>query len=376
MAWRYLAIKLNGDGTQELLHPELPLSDVRITDDLSGPGGITAQVKPEVASLRTPGGRPIFLEWSTLVVAVKDGKIRGGGILERMTENGSSLKLECVGPAGYPYGMPYSGDRSWIGVDPMEIVRHIWSHLQGEPGGNLGVIVVTNASPVRIGTPERDVNFSTEAGESVAFTAGPYVLGWWKTHNLGRELDDLAKTTPFQYRTTWKWVGDSAVATVEYSFPSLGTRQHDLRFMLGENVFERPVVTYEGDEFATDVIVLGAGSGREIRNGQDSLSGKRPRLRRVIVLEDKTISTNERAKQVAQAELKLRQLGEPEITDLVVVPHPNAPLGSYAVGDEILVSTRGNWSGNLDVWCKVITLEYNPLTGVVDIQVVRTEKIG
>lgn len=372
--WQYFAIRLNGDGTQTILDTELPLTNVRPTSTLSGPDGLTATITPEIASLIASDGRPIFEEWSTLILAVKDGLIRGGGILEVMGEDGPKLTLDCVGPSGYAKSMPYTGEWSRIGVDPMAVVRHIWDHLQGQPGGDMGAVIETNSSPVRVGTPERDVKFDTQEGESVEFKAGPYVLAWWNTHDLGRELDDLAKTTPFQYRTSWNWVGERAVPTLEYSYPALGVRQHNLRFVVGENVYEVPSLTYDGAEYASDVLVLGAGSGREVRNGMDSLP-KRTRLRRVIVLEDKGIPSNAKAKQVAQAELRLRQ-GDVEIDDLVIVNHPNAPLGEYEVGDEILVTTEAGWSGSMDIWCKIIGLEINPETDEVHAQVVRTEKIG
>lgn len=371
--WQYRAIRLNGDGTQTMLDTELPLSDVRIKKSLSGPDGITAKIKPEIAALRDGDDRPILEEWSTLVVAEKDGFIMGA-ILEVLGEDGPELTLDCIGVSGYPKGMPYTNSNSWVQVDPMSIVRHIWTHLQSEPGGNLGVEIESNNSPVRIGNPERDVNFNTKAGESVEFTAGPYVLAWWGTHDLGRELDELAKTSPFQYRTSWDWVGEVVVPTIEYKFPSLGVRQHNLRFVVGENIFEVPSLTYDGSEYASDILVLGAGSGREVRNGSDGLA-KKPRLRRVIVLEDKSITSNAKARAVARAELKLRQ-GEAEITDLLVVDHDNARMGTFDVGDEILVTTGGGWSGSMDIWCKVIALEIDPDSDSMLIQVVRTEKVG
>lgn len=364
---------MNGDGSQTMLHPELPLSKPMIKSVLSGPDGFEAQIEPEVTALIAQDGRPVFEEWSTLILAEKDGRIRGGGILEVLGEDGPTLTLDCVGPSGYAKGMPYTAERRWIGVDPMEVVRHIWGHLQGQTGGNLGLNVQTNSSPVRIGTEERDVNFQA-GGESVEFTAGPYILAQWKTHDLGRELDDLAKTTPFQYRTTWDWVGDKAVPTLEYRYPMLGARQQGPRFVVGENVIERPSLTYDGSEYATDILVLGAGSGREVRMGSDGLA-KKPRLRRVIVLEDKSITSNAKARRVAQAELKLRK-GESEISDLLVRNHPNAAIGSFAVGDEILVTTESGWSGTMDIWCKVISLTVDPVKELMHVQVVRTEKIG
>ena len=64
MGWRYIATKLNGDGTETVLDWDLPIVQPSFTDELSGAGGMSGTIAPEIARLRVDG-EPIFVPWST-----------------------------------------------------------------------------------------------------------------------------------------------------------------------------------------------------------------------------------------------------------------------------------------------------------------------
>ena len=44
--WRAFATRLNGDGTETMLHPSLPVSDLMIEQVLSGDGSISGSLDP------------------------------------------------------------------------------------------------------------------------------------------------------------------------------------------------------------------------------------------------------------------------------------------------------------------------------------------
>lgn len=491
--WRYIVSRLNGDGTETFLNYDVPISGAQVEDVLSGAGGITGTITPEVAALQDDQGNPIFLPWSTAIYAEADGQIRGGGILSGLEENGPNLTLDAVSFTGYANGMPYTGRESFTNADPLDLVRHMWAHLQQAAQGNLGLELGDAGTQVRIGKPDTpeysaafaadeeaqtakdqaeanfdaakaqadlDKAFAFEAvgapltakskvikqptapsggnatnehlwidedtnvlhtfngTEWVAFPdqsvlplvntavaskaaqdaagdirtaaraaasttssalsdvaegkAEPYILSYEKTHDVGKEIEDLSIETPFDYRESHRWDGDSLRHTLEFGYPDLGARRHDLRFVVGENVAVAPQLDYDGDAYASEVIVLGAGTGVKMVRGDAARTTSR--LRRVAVVEDKTVTSVDRAKSIAAAEVAQRS-GEVDINTLVVWDHPHAPLGSYSVGDEILVTTRKGWTSNLSLWCRVLSITITPESGTTSLRVARVEKV-
>ncbi len=372
MGRRYVATRLNGDGTETPLSFDVPLQGVSITDDLSGPGGLEGTITPELERLKTPGGAPVFEAWSTALYAEVDGKIRGGAILAGLKDQGASMALDCVGFTAYLKDEPYTADYSRVGVDPLEVARHMWEHRQAKTGGNIGLVVDGTTSPVRIGTPARDVNFTNSAGEDVSFEAGPYTLAWWKTRDLGKEFDDLATTTPFDYRVSHEWDGETVAHRLILGYPRLGRRREDLRFVLGENVFQRPTVDLTGGDYASEILVLGAGEGRKMVRGIQSTASRR--LHRTAVVEDKSLQSKKAAAAVALTELRSR-LGGPDITEVEALNHPHARIGDYSPGDEILIQTREGWSGEVSLWVRILSITLDPVSERSVLSVARVEKV-
>ena len=151
--WRYMALDIL---TREFLHTDLPLRDVKISPQLSGPQDLSATISPEFASLKTPEGRPLLDEWSTFIVAEADDIIRGGGILTGSTFQGDTWQLTITGFSTYPKGQPmtstlsYGGDSPSTGrddagptpgkgADPIQLYMDHWAQLQSFPDGDLGV---------------------------------------------------------------------------------------------------------------------------------------------------------------------------------------------------------------------------------------------
>lgn len=366
--WRFAAYRLNGDGTQTKLHPDIPLTNTVVDVELSGPGGISGTLEPETRGLIAPDGGPLLVPWSTAIYAVRNGHIRQGAIITNLPEDGPKLGVESVGFTGYANGQPYTADNSWIGVDPLNVVRHIWTHLQTKSSGNLGLVVDGTTSPVRVGKQPPE-------GVTVSKEEGPYILGWWESHDLGKEIDDLATATPFDYLALHEFDdgnGGGIAHRLQLGYPTIGRRRPDLRFVYGENIFDQPTIDYDGEDYADEVLLLGAGEGRKMIRGLQQRMGT-GRLRRSIVIEDKTKTSETDANRAAQDELSYR-LGSADISSLVVTDHPNAPQGSYTVGDEIEVRTKKGWHHGLKLWVRILAVSTDTKTNRDTLTVARSEK--
>src|SRR5699024_3881800 len=354
--WRYIAQRLPSG---EWLDWDLPLSDVEIAHQLSGPGGLNGTVPVEVARLIGPDGLPVLLPWGCAIWAEASGEIRGGGILVRNEFDGAQWQLECVGLAGYAAGQPWLGkEYSGVKVDPLSIVVRIWDHLQGEPGGDLGLVVDSTKSPVRVGTEKKDVEFTTGSGEDVSFESGPFKLTPWDTDDVGKVIDDLAESTPFDYVTHTSWDGssDSLKHRLELAYPRRGSRRHDLRFVVGENVTVDPQQTMDGDDYASVVLGIGSGEGRDAARAV--VTKDRGRLRRAVSVSDKSARSKRAITSVAKSELKARS-GAVQVESISVAEGPLAEVASLVVGDEIFVQSDAGWL-DLNLWVRVLGISWAP----------------
>lgn len=345
--WRYIAQRVL---TGEFLDWGLPLDRDELTWELSGPGALRGTVSPDTGVLRAADGRLLLEKWGTLIHAEADGLIRWSGIVVRSEFSGSAWSVECAGLSTYPHGMPYTAEYSGIRVDPAAVVKNIWAHLQSQPDGDLGVRVV-GSTPVRIGTDPKDVSFTTGSGDDVAFVAGPYELFWWESPDCGAEIDSLAAEGPFDWVEAHSWDGDTVDHRIEIAYPRAGRRRTDLAFVEGDNVISSIVVTDDGDDFANGVLGIGAGEGKgAVRRLTAVRDG---RLRRVKVRAAKDVRSGVRLDSMIADDLR-RMRDVLTVGSVTVRDHPNAPIGSWALGDDIEVRAVVPWLGQVDVWCRIV----------------------
>jgi hypothetical protein len=364
--WRYLAQRIDGTGIPGTwLETELPLTDVQITDVLSGPPQLSAKISPVVARELKPDGTPLLDEWGTVIHAEADGSIRGSFILVGSSFSGQTWSLDAVGFTGYPKGMAYDGQISFIQADPLDVVRHIWDSIQATQNSNLNLIVdpVTKTN-IKIGTDPTSATSGT--GEK------PFTLDWWTTHDLGSVIDQLAASTPFDYRErhVWNSTRTDVRHFLDFGFPALGFRRTDLRFVLGENIQTLPEPHRDGEDFANHVRLLGAGEGSEMTLAEARRTDGR--LRRMAVVDDKSITDRSVAATAARMELGRRnQLTH--LTEVAVRNRPEAPFGSFGVGDEIRIQGSLDWMP-LDLWCRVVRITISPdQPDLMSMSIVRTD---
>lgn len=349
IGWRYLAQRLNADGSPGAwLDNELPLNDVQFTDQLSGPVQLTATITPELLRLIAPDGRPLLDEWRTAIYVEADGVIRAGTILVNSTKDGPNYKIDCAGFVTYAKNIPYAGQQEFRDTDPLDVVRHVWSHIQVEQGSSLGLNVDTLTT-----TPERIGGTATPAADDK-----PYTLNWWSTHDLSRVMDELAQNTPFDYHERHQWNATQTAVThwLDFGYPMIGNRRTDLRFVLGENIQVMPAVERDGDDYANHIIVLGAGEGSAMIRAEARVEDGR--LRRTTIVEAKALTSQAAAQKLARIQLSLRsQLST--ITQVVVRNTRTTPLGAWAVGDEIRVIADTDWE-TIDLWFQVVSMTFTP----------------
>ncbi|MDG4792706.1 hypothetical protein [Micromonospora sp. WMMD1082] len=442
--WRYIAQHAL---TRAWVDWDVPLRRDELTWALSGPGSLRGTISPEYATLRGPDGQPILTEWGTLLYAEADGQIRWGGILTKSAFESGSWQLEASGFASYPHGIPYTGQYSVVGVDPATAFRHVWSHVQSQPDGNLSVAVDGTTTPVRLGIPgipaykevqiggvwrrrsdvpahqilpttraklknamtasqttldlatlaafgqldppynvtvgnetirvngrtglkltglTRGVGSSDATGHNkgtyvnhagtpertkAAVPAEPYQLAWWDTPDCGSELDKLAQETPFDYAEEHRWAGDEIAHRIRIGYPRLGRRRDDLAFEQGVNIVSVVPVSRDGGQYANAVFGIGAGEGSKTIASHAAI--RDGRLRRTAVYTDKAVTNRARMDSFTRA-VMLNSRDTAAVEAIEVVDHPHAPIGSWALGDDIEVRARIPWLGDIAIWHRIV----------------------
>lgn len=165
--WRYIAQRLNGSNGElgTFIDFNVPLMDVSLEDVLSGHNALTGKIAPEYARLKDAEGKPLLTEWSTAIWAEDpDGEIRGGGLLTHSAFNDQGeWQLECTDLTGTAIELPYDSAHWFVNVDPIDIFRIIWLHIQSHQNQNFGITIDPTTSPVRLGSDlVQRVEFDTE----------------------------------------------------------------------------------------------------------------------------------------------------------------------------------------------------------------------
>jgi hypothetical protein len=119
-------------------------------------------------------------------------------------------------------------------------------------------------------------------------------------------------------------------------------------------------------------VVRGAGEGRDGIRGYAGTRSAR-RLRRVTVVTDKAVMTGGRADARAADELRRRQsvltVGEVVIHDW----HPNAPIGSFEVGDDIIIQSPISYLGDVKLTHRITAYTWAPDPGLITLELARSD---
>lgn len=362
--WNFLAARILGDGTFDVIETELPIQMGPMDRNLSAPSSMSGTISNEVQRYRV-NNQLIFQPKSTLIIAEAGDQIRGMGIYMKPQWTGEVWTLDCMGLSGYPIGQPYHGEAEFLAADPLDMFRNIWSNLQGQPYGNLGITIDPLKSPVRVGIPSQQLDPTTADPTMLTLPDQPRRYNWYSTFDLGKEVDDLAKETPFDWLELNSWQGEQPHCHLQLGYPIMGGTKDQYRLVYGENVLTEPKVS--AADFVNSYYFLGAGEGRDRIRGYAGVSDGR--LRWTKVVEDKKVETTAKATDRAR-ELLAQTRGELFIDQVDIIDHPNAPLESIEMGDELELYCDLPWN-EVDEWVRIVGRSETPESGVLTLTVVR-----
>ncbi|MER8003017.1 hypothetical protein [Streptomyces sp. NPDC095613] len=328
--------------TGELLHPALPLSDVEFSRELNGPGSMTGTLAPRWASANIN----VLDPGRTLLYVEADGYLRWGGLIWVAQPEDTQYRIEAAGWSSYltkrhDHHGNLNGRGPYTYGDPCQIIRDIWAYAQEQPDGNLGVTVDATTSSAKAGTPEE-----------------PWRSYWYETPVLGDLADDLVSEDGApQYTNTCAYQSNGTVRRrIVLGYPRLGARRTDITFRSGVNIVTAPPVTYSADDYANVVIATGSGEGTATRFAVDPVRDGRLRLESVLALP--TVNGNDTLGRRAAAERKRRQIMG-DVQQITVRDHPNAPLGSWQIGDDVHVAVHNDWI-SWTGWARITADSYKP----------------
>lgn len=379
--WRFLAYRPDGRGRETLLHPDLPIQEPVMTRVLSGVNSMDFKISPKHYDLMGADGRPLIQRWGTTIYAERDGHIRDGYIVSDIEANGDTLDVSAVGFLGYAQDMPYTGEFVAYEVDPLDMARFIWAHIQSGTNGNIGLVLdtLTTEGKAKVGIKPVPAFRGRPAittlpngkGEVVlpaapatpAVEDQPFKLAWYETHDLLKDFTDLAKEGSFDFLEEHWLINDGEPQHfVKFGYPTLRQRKPLIRFVVGENVFDPPKYDMPSETYASDVMLLGAGEGAKMIKGY-AVDHTQGLLRRAKVVKAKNVGRTQTAETWARNYLAWYK-GEFTISDLTVKNTPLAPYGSFDVGDEVLLVTHPDeWIEGREAWVRVMEIETDPANG-------------
>jgi hypothetical protein len=399
MTWRYIAMRAL---TNDFLDWDVPfVATSPPKRELSGPGAMQGTINPEYLRLMAkPDGLPVMAEWATALFAEFNGHIRWGGLVSNLSFEGQAMKVSCVGYSAYPNGMPYLGatirsgatiakkwaydgkDKNHDGYvdgsspkkkmpkrpadtissrwDAYDIVRHIWTHLQNYKMGKLGLTLDKHDSGYKLGA---------------ASGKDPWQLQWWDSPDCGSTITEVMNLAKADYleRHYWDGTKEKILHHIDLGTKRLGKARSELRFAQGENVIEIATPTYQGDYYANNVYVLGKGTGT--KTPRVRVVANDNRLRRAKIITRKSTANVKTLTEYGKKE-RAKHAQELTIPSIAIRQHVNAPLGSWALGDRILVQVEIPWMGELALWHRIVSEEIDPAGGTAVLSLTRDDFYG
>ena len=379
-SWRY---HIQRARSNVWLDRDAQLLDVNLTWALSGPGDLTSILDARVAKQFGIDDRFVYDEWSSYIFAEKDNVLQWGGIIDQSEDIGNGRRsIHARSFSGYAKGVKYTSDLTrYYAIDAFDLIRLLYDTMQADPMQDIGMILSSNLAGQIVGSEdpgdapvrapgESDEDFEARMTEYATRINEPYELAWYNTPDFGEEVDKIMAQIDGDYveRHEWNGLRDEVFHYLDLSWPTAGARRTDLRFVEGENVSTPPAPGNEADEFGNHVIALGAGEERHMLREEAQIDDGK--LKRHIIAPAKDLYSPSALQSLARATLFVAQ-NTTQYDTLEVYEHPNAPLGSWSLGDEIKLQTYSGYF-QLDEWVKVVGWSMSPASpDVAQLTVVR-----
>lgn len=204
--------------------------------------------------------------------------------------------------------------------------------------------------------------------------AQPWGFSWYSDQDMGSKWDTLATDGKFDFYESHVRDGETLEHTLHIA-PSIGRVRDDLRFVVGRNVIQVPEIEVDGDDYSDEIWVYGAGEGRNMIRASWQIPGS-DRLYRPKVFTYKDIRTTIQAQKMAQ-QIGQAYSGDQDLTSLVVYNTPNAPLGSWGLGDTITpIGSKLGWAGKANIPVRILGYDLSPTDNdSATLTVVRADKV-
>lgn len=138
----YMAYWLNGNGTENIMSPDLPLSDAKIVREMNGIGRLTGTLPAKYGQLTAFSGRPIIKDWATAIYVEIDGQMFDGFIVSETVSDNEKLLIDAVGFIGYASGQPWPDrdeSREWSDVSVVTPIAALWEKVQWPFAANINL---------------------------------------------------------------------------------------------------------------------------------------------------------------------------------------------------------------------------------------------
>ncbi|MEU0722885.1 hypothetical protein [Streptomyces sp. NPDC006140] len=339
--YRYILARA---ATGEVLHWNLPLTEVEFGPEKSGPGSLSATLSPTLA----PAMSDMLDDAGDVVILVeRNSHLLWGGLLWRAAPQGTKLPVEAAGFTSYLHRRfdlhgNLGGRGPYVEADPCQVIRDVWAYAQEQPDGDLGVVVDDTKSRAKAGTAK-----------------DPFTTSKTDPRNLGEIVDEMADIDDgLEWTETVTWRGRRAERRIVLGAPRLGRPREDLTFTTGANVTGEPQVIKDADSYAQWVIGLGAGEGKKRKVVVDGARDGRLRLEHKLETSEKDES---KLRRRARRERLARQV-LPTLTELEITDHPAAPIEALRVGDDVRIRLHEPHTA-YDGWNRILGWTVRPGEG-------------
>lgn len=364
--------------TGRIVSYDLPVANSKMMRKLSGSSIIEFDVDYRDPRVNDPEtGEPIrFKPWGHWCHAEFNyrgqRKIWASGLLKpsEVDPKTGLLHAEFEGFSAYPSGMPWLQNWNPIAIDPFTVVNKIWTHLQSYSNGNLGVVPYSGIPTAKVIPPVS----GTQMLPGFSFDGQNFVLDFFSVFiravdftDCGDYINKLARDVPFDYFEECEWNVDRTAVNkfLRLAYPDGGVTQDNLSFRLNENIFQSKSKVEAEIEWTSDIIIRGWFPGKVYSSTLTNADAKR--YRRTVLEEDVQINSTERAEAWSHRQLTRRQTPYYWESIIVNMYHPNAPFGSYDVGDTIRVQGVMPWIGPVDQMHKIIAMSVDPSTNTCEL---------
>jgi hypothetical protein len=340
----------------------VPLKTPEVVRTLSGPSSIKLSVSPHEAEQYgihfKAYGQIVHAE-----VVLQNGHrwIFASAIVQSadVSAETGEITISATGFSNYPDKIPWLDNWNPIAVDPFEVIHRVWSHVQSYPQGNLGVEVY----PANSNTLLLPGFYYDGSKFNLDFFA--YFVRAEDYRDCLQEITSLCRDVPIDYfeESTWGPRQRTIAKKIRLAYPRGGARQENLMFRERENVLSMAPAGEMEMDYVSDVIVRGWFPGKMYSS---TLSNADPlRFRRVVREEDALLNSRERSEVWCRRQLAKRQVPYHWASISVDMDHPNAPFGTYDVGDDILISGRLPSVGRRSEWHRILTMQVDDVSGTV-----------